>query len=130
MNTVIMQYQNSTAFWNRMNALGLSNKDAEDNLVKRQEDRAGRCLTPPLVCSDGSMVVRVLMTPEDAAKMPPENNPSFALVWDSSDLEEVEIDGELVMQVKEEPLFGVDTYDEDGNVLGTRMASVPKIAGY
>ena len=130
MNTVIMQYSNETAFWNRMDALGLSNKDEEGNLAKRQEDRAGRCLTPPLVCSDGSMVLRILMTPEDAAKMPPENNPAFALVWDSSDLEEVVVDGEPVIQVKEEPLFGVDTYDEDGNVSGSRMAVAPKIAGY
>ena len=127
MNTVIMSYTIEVAFWNRMDALDLSHKDEEGALVDHWEDRAGRCITPAMGCSDGSKVLRMLMTPEDAAKMPPEANPAFSLLWDSSDLVD---DGEGNMVVKAEPVFEVDTYDEDGQVNGTSQAVAPKIAGY
>ena len=127
MNTVIMKYTIEVAFWNRMDALGLSHKDEDGKLVKRKEDRAGRCITPPMICSDGAKVLRMLMTPEDAAKMPTGANPAFSLAWDSSDLVD---DGEGNMVVKDEPTFEVDIFDEDGQVNGTRQAVAPKIAGY
>ena len=127
MNTVIMKYTIEVAFWNRMDALGLSHKDEDGKLVKRQEDRAGRCITPPMICSDGSKVLRMLMTPEDADKMPTSANAAFSIAWDSSDLVD---DGEGNMVVKDEPTFEVDIFDEDGQVSGTRQAVAPKIAGY
>ena len=127
MITAIMKYGNETAFWLRMKSLGLVNEDAEGNRNPRQEDAAGRCLTPPATCSDGDKVLRILLEAKDADKLPPASNPAFAVVWRSDEVIE-DNDGNQI--VAPEPEFLFNNYSEDGDVTGQYSASAPKIMGY
>ena len=127
MITAIMKYSNETAFWLRMRSLGLVNEDDEGNRNPRQEDAAGRCLTPPAVCSDGDKVLRILLEAKDADKLPPAANPAFSVVWRSDDLIE-DVEGAQI--VAPEPEFLFNTYNEGGDVTGQYSAPAPKIMGY
>lgn len=114
----ILKYGNDTAFWNRLSAIGHpkhpKNEFGDYRHILRQT--VGMFFGGTLEDINGDKWVRVRMSAKDADKIPPVNNPAFAIVWRS---DEFENNGPL-----SEPMAEVNMYDIDGNVTGTRMQRV------
>lgn len=126
---IVCQYSNETAFFNRLKALGLivRNKIDEEGYTRKPEQRIEKCNTPLdiLVDTNGDHFVTLKCLPEQADKLPPDNNPAFSLRWRSDDYEE---DAEGNRSLKPFPEAEIDVLDDNGVPTGaTRMQLVGEI---
>jgi len=112
----ILKYGNETAFFNRLNAIGHPKHDnAEDRHKLRST--VGMFFGDTLTDIYSDKWVRVRMSVKDADKLPPANNPAFALMWRSDEFENDDLLPEPLAEVDNSP-------DLDDNVTGTRLQRV------
>ena len=128
---IVCRWTNDTAFVNRLKSIGLVVRDAvdEDGNKRSAEQWIEDCTTPVLVDTQGRKYLSVMMSAKQADKMPPENNPAFAIIWREDEL--VEVEGEDGPYTAQKPWptvdVSVESQDVDGNVLGTSVVTQPVI---
>jgi hypothetical protein len=115
---VILKYGQETAFWNRLAAIGHPKHPVDEfgNLRHKLRRTVGIFFGGTLEDINGDKWVRARMFAEDADKLPPTNNPAFAIMWRSDEFENDEL--------LPEPEAEVETFAIDGNTNGTRVQSV------
>jgi hypothetical protein len=125
---VVFKYGNETALKNRLNALALSYREGvdEDGNPYRTEEFLGLVSTPHLEDINGDKYFATRLAEDDAAKMPPSNNPAFALIWrDTEQCDTGEVDEELnpIMGLCPWPEVTVEypELDVDGNPTGVML---------
>jgi hypothetical protein len=110
----------------RLKQLGINVRDELDDEGNKRpiEQRYEICNTPILTDVNGDMFFCVMLTEEQADKLPKNDTPNFTMVYDSRELVD---DGEGNMVPMEWPTVEVNTYDEEGNITGTMMQGVGHI---
>jgi len=131
----VFRFSDTETFIAKLAQLGVPTRPAisEDGIPHSIEERAGRCMTPPLVDVRGNLVSAILLIDEEAAKIPDVTSPVFLCDWRSDETEtviEVTEDGEQeVEQPLPWPAYEINTYDEAGKVVGTTLQECGRIAG-
>ena len=115
---VVLRYTNETAFLNRMASIGLAERvfEEDEGSPLMRWGQGGNASPSKSVDINGDLTgeefIAIRFSESDADKMPPDNNPAFALVYDPRDPESVW------------PTFTVNTFDVDGNIAGVRQQGV------
>lgn len=112
--TVVLRYTNEIAFLNRMASIGMAERvfdEGEGSPLMRFTDWEVNA-SGNTDQDNGSQFIAGLMAADIADKFPPDNNPAFALVWRS---DELDCDENQMPW----PTYSVEDRDEDGNGLGT-----------
>lgn len=115
---VVLRYTNKIAFDNRMKAIELSERNFDEGKYcgLQRWGQGGNSSPSKSVDINGDFTGEEFIAirfPEDAIdKMPPDNNPAFALVYDPRDEDAVW------------PTYAVNTTDADGNITGVRQQGV------
>lgn len=134
MITAVFRFLNFETFVSKLAQLGLSTRPAtdEDGNPMPVEYRIGQCTTPTLTDVRGNLACCVLLTEEQAAKIPDVTDPDFLCDWRSDETEtviEVTEDGEQeVERLLPWPEYEIAVYGEDGKQTGTRMQGCGRIA--
>lgn len=134
MITAVFRFLNFETFVAKLTALGVPTRPAvdEDGVNVPVEYRIGQCTTPPLQDVRGNLACCVMLTDEQAAKIPDVTSPEFLCDWRSDETETVIEDTEDGPQEVERPLpwpeYEVAVYGEDGKQPGTRMQGCGRIA--
>lgn len=113
----------------RLKQLGIVVRDEldDDGNKRTIEQRYETCSTPMLEdVLTGDLHFTVRLSEEQADKLPKNDTPNFTVVYDSRELLD---DGEGNLVPMEWPTAAANTYDEEGNITGTRQQMVGKIAG-
>ena len=130
----VFRFSDTETFIAKLAQLGVSTRPAisEDGIPHSIEERAGRCMTPPLVDVRGNLVSAILLIDEEAAKIPDVTSPVFLCDWRSDETETVTVDTEDGPQEVERllpwPEYEIAVYGEDGKQTGTRMQGCGRIA--
>ena len=130
----VFRFSDTETFIAKLAQLGVSTRPAisEDGIPHSIEERAGRCMTPPLVDVRGNLVSAILLIDEEAAKIPDVTSPVFLCDWRSDETEtviETTEEGEQeVERLLPWPEYEIAVYDEDGKQTGTRMQGCGRIA--
>jgi len=131
----VFRYADIETFIAKLAQLGVPTRPAisEDGIPHSIEERAGRVMTPPLVDVRGNLVSAILLTEEEAARIPDVTSPVFLCDWRSDETETVTVDTEdgpqTVAQLLPWPAYEINTYGEDGKVNGTTLQECGRIAG-
>jgi len=134
MITAVFRFLNFETFVAKLTAIGVPTRPAvdEDGNNVPVEYRIGQCTTPPLQDVRGNLACCVLLTEEQAAKIPDVTAPDFLCDWRSDETEtvvEVTEDGEQeVERLLPWPEYEIAVYDNDGKQTGTRMQGCGRIA--
>lgn len=116
MKQAVLRAQSFETLLAALKGLGFEiRKDAD-----QVELTVGTCCTPPMQTTTG-LVVRIMMTDEQAALLPAYIDPPEMLCdWHSDDVEQVEVDGEIVERPLSNPVYtvtdGVDTWQQEAGV--------------
>ena len=130
----VFRFSDTETFIAKLAQLGVSTRPAisEDGIPHSIEERAGRCMTPPLVDVRGNLVSAILLIDEEAAKIPDVTSPVFLCDWRSDETEtviETTEEGEQeVERLLPWPEYEIVVYGEDGKQTGTRMQGCGRIA--
>ena len=130
----VFRFSDTETFIAKLAQLGVPTRPAisEDGIPHSIEERAGRCMTPPLVDVRGNLVSAILLIDEEAAKIPDVTSPVFLCDWRSDETETVTVDTEDGPQEVERllpwPEYEIAVYGEDGKQTGTRMQGCGRIA--
>lgn len=124
---ICVRFSNQIAFVNRLKSLGLVVRDEinEEGMKRSAEQWIESCTTPILESVTGDKYLTFRCDPGQADKLPPSNNPAFAILWRSDVYVD---DGEGNMAQEPWPEVEVQAYDIDGNPEGTQMQGVGRIA--
>ena len=113
MKQAVLRAQSFESLLATLKGLGFEIREDADQV----ELTVGVCCTPPMQTTTG-LVVRIMMTDEQAALLPAYIDPTEMLCdWHSDDVEQVEIDGEIVERSLANPSYtitdGVETWTQE-----------------